>query len=258
MPAPVLIYGYTGEALLSAPRSPDSPDIPQDVRLAGRGEQIMMNLWNGLQGAAMEGSYWLASTLTPGTGIALSVATGTTFLDTQALLGINNTDQSTQQGGQGKSIYPDFILITVTTVPTSATSEHVAHRIDNGQRNSAGTQLGASGVNARTSNMNFGGNSVAQVLALPTVAAATAAVRNVGRNVLRTQIPVAFDQYFIKFASQENAAGGVSVGAAAASVITVFAPPVVIGPNQSYVMNEWAVARSAALSGEVVVGWIER
>lgn len=259
MAAPVTIYGLNGEVLSTISRTPDSITGPgSPIRLASRGEQIAMNLWNGDHGLAMEGSYWTASTATPGTGITLSVATGTTFADTQALLCLNNTDSAS---GTNRSIYLKFITFIVTTAPTNATIMYVAHRIDAATRGTTGTQLGATGTSARSINSGVGGNSVGQIFALGSSAvsvAATANVRNVGRNVLRGQIPVVGDHLTVVFGASEMAAGGVNVAASTASSITVFAPPVTIAPGHSYVMNEWTTARSAALSGEVICGWVER
>ncbi len=262
MAAPVQIYGANGELLTSISKTADSAQGSGSlVRQASRGELIAMNLWNGMQALAMEGSYWLAATATPGTGITLTVATGTSFSDTQALIVLNNTDAV---GTQSKNLYLDFITIICTATPTGTTAHFVAHRIDSAIRGTAGTQLGATGINARPSNMNMAGNSIGQAYALGASAvsvAASSAVRNVGRNVLRaasTPSWVVGDHVTIKFGSQEMASGGVNLGATTASGITVFAPPIVIGPQQSYVLNEWATARSGALSGEIVMGWVER
>jgi hypothetical protein len=249
-------FGITQDLVAGSTR--DGEQITQPVRLGARGEQFTLNLWNGMQASAIEGSYWIASTATPGTGITLSVATGTTFSDTQALLCINNTDSANQNG---RILTLDFITIVVTTAPTSATAMFLAHRIDSQTRGTAGTRLGANSTSPKPVNMNIGGASAGECFALGGSAVSVAAsgnVRNVGRNILRGQIPVVGDHLTVKFGSAEMAAGGVNVAATTASGITVFAPPVSIGPQQSYVCNEWSTARSAALSGEIIVGWVER
>ena len=255
--APVTNYGVVAQAASAiTPISDNAQGTGSAFRLASRGEQVAINIWNGMHSLAMEGSYWVASTATPGTGIAISVTTGTTFSDTQALICLNNTDTL-----GGKTIYLDFITMVITTVPTSATSVHLAHRVDAVNRGTAGTQLGANLVAPRPSNMNFAGTAIGQCFALGasavSVAAASATVRNLGRNVLRSQIPVIQDQYTIKFGAVENASSP-NIGATTAQNMTFYAPPIAIGPQQSYVCNEWAVARSAATSGELIVGWVER
>lgn len=257
--APVTPYGPTAESIAAVAKSPDSvqgPGIPP--RWGSRGEQFVYNLWNGMQALAMEGSYYVAATATPGTGIVLSVATGTSFSDTQALVCINNTDTA---GTNGRTIHLDFIKVIVTTAPTSASSWSAAHRIDTATRGSNGTQLGAVSTSPRPTNTLYATSAAAQVFALGASAVSVAAstnVRNVGRNTLRGQIPVALDDIVIKFGSAEMAAGGVSISQSTVGGITIYAPPVAIAPGHSYVLNEWATARSAALSGEMVVGWVER
>jgi hypothetical protein len=253
----VLLYGHTGHTLLTADANPENQEVP--LRLSRRGEAFVENLWNGMQTTSQEGSYFIAATATPGTGLTASPATGTTFVDTQAILAIDNLDIPPYLGGQAKRVILDFIAILITAAGTATTSVHVAHRIDGQNRGSAGTQLGATGVNPRASNSDVGSSSIARVLfGNPTVVAASPNVRNMGRNVLRGQIPVVNDLYVIKFGSAEMAAGGVSIGAATASAITVFAAPIIIGPGHSYVLNEWAPARTAAYSAECVVGYVER
>lgn len=258
--APVTLYGSTGEIVSTIGRSVDGTSSV--VRLASRGEQFAMNLWNGMEGLAMEGSLWCAQTATPGTGITLTVATGTTFSDTQALICINNTDTALSAGGTGKSIFPLLVNVICTTLPTGGAAHHVAHRVDPTQnRGTAGTQLGAVGTAPKSLNSGVGGNSIAQVFALGASAvsvAASSSVRNCGRNIIRAAQWLAGDDVRIVYGAREMAAGGVGIGTNAVSAISVFAPQIEIGPGHSYVLNEWEVSRSGALSGELFVMWAER
>lgn len=257
--APVTLYSATGELLSSLARSADSTSSV--LRLGSRGEQLTMNVWNGMEGLAMEGSLWCAQTATPGTGITLTVATGTTFSDTQALICINNTDTALSVGGTGKSIYPLLVNVICTTLPTGGAAHHVAHRLDTQTRGTAGTQLGAVGTAPKALNSGVGGNSIAQVFALGASAvsvAASSSVRNCGRNIIRAAQWLAGDDVRIVYGGREMAAGGVGIGTNAVSAISVFAPQIEIAPGHSYVMNEWEVSRSGALSGELFVLWSER
>jgi hypothetical protein len=268
MPAPVTIYGIIADAIASLGRSADNTDPNsggKPIRLTGRQEAYMANLFNGMEGYVNEGSLWIAGTPTPGTGITLSVATGVTFSDTQALVCLNNTDVAAPNAG-GRTIQPLFVEIICTTAPVATTTHFVAHRVDNQPRGSAGTQLGANptGTSPRPTNMNYGGSPAGQAFALGGSAvsvAASANVRNVGRNVLRSAAAPAWvvgDHVTILFGGREMAAGGVNIGATTASAITIFAPGCAIGPGHSYVMNEWALLRTGALAGEIFVGWMER
>lgn len=248
--APFQPQGIVAEALADTARA--SVAVEKAIRLTSRGEPVCVPMLPDLKSALMEGTYYIASTPTPATGITLSVATGTSFSDTQGLVGINNSDAV-----GGKTIYLDFIAFVVTTAPTAATQHDVAYRLDNGQRSSGGTAVAS--VNA---NMNFGNNSVAKVFANPTIVAATGAIRHLGHQTIRKAAAPAYivgDLVIIKFGGVDWA-GNVLANftLTTQTAIIVPAPPVAIGPNQSFVLNEWAASRSAALSGEVFVGYVER
>lgn len=234
---------------------PMGDGMPNRARADRRGELFVENLYNGLQGFSEEGSYYYGQTPTPGTAINMSVATGVAFADTQALFTLYNGEMQSTGANPGKRILLDFISFIVTTAPTTAGVWHLQHRIDSGNRYaSGGTALTRTNVN-----MDVGVSPQGIVTAgVVTATASTANVRNVGRNVIRTVLANIGDQIIIKFGSQENAAGGVAVNTAAGVVITLFAPPVIIGPNQSYVCNEWQVGRTATGTGEFMCGWIER
>ena len=264
MAAPVTIYGIIADALASIGRKfdntdPNSGGVP--VRLSARGEQFSINMWNGLEALAQEGSLYCAQTATPGTGIALSVTTGTTFSDTQALICMNNTDTVVAYGGTGKSVYPLLVTIICTTLPTSGTTHHIQGRLDTQPRGTAGTLLGANGTTPRPMNSGMGTSAVGQVFALGASAVAVGAsanVRNVGRGIIRAAQWLVGDQVNIVYGARESAAGGVGIATNAVSEITVFQPQVVIAPGHSYVLNEWETARAAAISGELFVLWAER
>ena len=249
---PVLNRAIVAEALANSPMNVDQSEV--SLRTARRGELVMVSLFgNGNQQVALEGSYFIAATATPGSGITASAATGVAFSDTQGILTIFNNDAP-----GGKRIILDFINIIITTAPGASTSVAVAHKVDSGNRGSAGTVLGATGTNPKASAMDVGAASVAEVrFGVPTVAASSSAARNVGRNILRTILPVIGDQYIIKFAASDWSGGG-GAGTAGAQVLTLPAPPIVIGPQQCYVLQEWSPARNSAYSAECVVGWIER
>lgn len=242
--------GIVAEALSDAARVGATLERP--MRLHPRGEQFTLNLFNDTKTLLMEGSYYVASTPTPATGIALSVATGTTFADTQALVGINNTSLVSAP----VTLYLDFIAFVVTTAPTAATSHDIAHRIDTGLRSSGGTV-----VNPVNANMNYANGSLGRVFANPTVVAATGNVRHLGHATIRKAAAPAYivgDLVVVKFGGVEWSNALANFTLTTQTAIVIPAPPIAIGPQQSYVMNEWAAARSAALSGELFVGYVER
>lgn len=253
MEAPVLIHGITGEALLSVQRIGDGISVP--FRINGRGEQYVLPIVSDMKTALMEGSYYIASTPTPGTGITLSVAAGVTFSDTQGLVGINNIDTGVVIGGQAKRIFLDFIMWHVTTVPTAATQHDIAGRIDTGARSSGGTV-----VNPVNANMDYSNQSVGRIFANPTVVAASNNVRNLFHYIAKKAAAPAYivdDVVILKFGGVDWSSIS-NIIATTTGITVIPCPPVAIGPGQSFVLNEWAPARSAALSGELFVGYVER
>lgn len=254
--APVKIYGFTGEVISSVPRIGDGNE--QTMRLGGRGEQFNLPVFNDAKTLAMEGSYFTASTPTPNTGITLSVATGVSFSDTQSLLVVDNTDSNKVQGGQGKRIYMDFIMFVVTATPTSSTQHDIAHRTDSQNRwTSGGTQ-----VVPVNNNSDFPNATAARIYAgATTIAAASGNVRHFGHYTIRKAAApnyIVGDLVVIKFGGVEWSNALANFTAVAQTAIVVPAPQVTIGPGHSYVLNEWAAARTVALSGELFVGYVER
>ena len=107
-----------------------------EPRLDRGGEQFVENLWNSMHALAVEGSYFVAQTPTPGTGVTISSATGTSFSDTGAIVAVNNRDSAPSLGGQGRDIILDYLKLIITAAGTAGTDSHVASRLDIGARGS--------------------------------------------------------------------------------------------------------------------------
>ena len=230
----------------------------QDMRATKYGDQYTINLYNGMQGLAAEGSLFVATSATPGTGAAATAATGTTYSATQALLILYNSDIQPSYAA-GRRIFLDTITLVCTAAGTASTSCHVAHQVDVGNRYSSGTNLLGTPVNVNMDASGVGsvGRAYGGVL---TGTAATPAMRYLGRNILKIASAPAWlvgDMVTIKFGAQE-AGGYGAISGTAANAFTVYAPPVIIGPNQSYILNEWSPSRTAAQSFEIILTYFER
>lgn len=240
----------TSQLIASAPRVGDGT-LYKPTRLAARGEQFVIPLLTPNQAAAAEDSYYtFAVTGTRGTGAAIGNATGVTYLATQALLIVANLNPA-----GGPDIILDELVIKVDSVGTAGTFWHIYHALDSGNRySSAGTALAP---------INAAGNAPTGVTGAmggsPVATSATAAARDLGHNLILNGVGVAFQQIRIKFGATENGNGGLFVvpGTNIANS-TVYAPPVVIHPGFSYVMNEFQTARTAAVVGELFLGMIVR
>ena len=245
-------------AYVSEARPQPMPDTSsQEMRCDRYGNQYSVNLYNGMHALAAEGSMWIATTPTPGTGITGTAATGTSYTATQALLVLYNSENQ-PTGMSGRRVILDFITLICTAAGTASTSCHLAHQVDNGNRYSSG----GSALTPVNPNMDIGSaGAVGKLYAgVVTATASTSAVRFIHRNIAKIAAAPAWlvgDSLTIKFGTQENG-GASSVSATVAANMTIYAPPIILGPNQSYVLNEWSPARSAAQSFEFIVGWIER
>lgn len=238
-----------------APRLSDSPIwAPGEnhlVRQSSRGEPYGIGLLTPNQASAVEDSYYtFAVTGTRGTGAAIGNTTGVTYLATQALLVIANTNPI-----GGPDIILDYLDINVDSVGTAGTFWHLYHALDIGNRySSAGTALvpvNASGQPAVGVVGAMGGSPVAS--------AATGAVRDIAHNLILNGVGVAFQNIRIKYGATESANGGLFVVPGTnVSNSTVYVPPVVIHPGHSYVCNEYQTARTAAVVGELFIGLIVR
>jgi hypothetical protein len=229
--------GLLAEAVYAAPRT------------SRRGEQFVKVIYQTLHTLSNEGSLFVAQTATPGTGVAVTPATGTSFVDTNALLGINNID-TTIAGN--RTVIPLSLQIIVSTIGLAATSQNIAGRLDLGAGMSGGTQL-----TGKACNPNFANDGVAQIFANPTVAAATGSVRRIGRQPTRSQILVAGDVITILWGAVEEVQAQ-AISATAVSNIVVHLPATEIPPGWCYALNEWSAARTAAQTSELIFQYAVR
>lgn len=221
------------------------------VRLDLRGELFTEPVMHDYKVSAVEGTYYIARTPTPGTGITLTSATGNSYSATNGIFGVNNTDAV-----GGRDIILDYFKVILTAAGTASTSAYWVGALDSGARVSAGTTL--TRVNA---NGLYGDSGIADIHAgVITIATATNQVRYLSSVVVRKAAAPAFivdDVIAVKFGGAGMASDHPITATTAISVVLPMAP-VVIPPQWSFVLLEWAPARTAAQSAEVEVGYIVR
>ncbi len=245
---------YTGRSQRNMAPTNDGGYGP--LRQDRTNEVMVENVWSDLHTLAVEGSLFIAATATPGTGITFTSATGTTYSDTQAIFGVNNIEPTPSLNGTGKDVIPLWLKIIITSAGTAGTDSHVASRLDKGARVSAGTAL----TGNCSSPSYTGGETSTLISVLPTVAAATAAVRNMGRGEVRKAGAPAYvvgDCITFLFGCIEQIQAQ-AITAAGASNIVVPLPGIIIAPGWSWVLNEWMSARSAVQAGEMEFGYCLR
>jgi hypothetical protein len=196
---------------------------------------------------AEEGTFFVASNPTPGTGIA-GQPSQASFDETKPLMIVYN--------GGNYSIYPLYLRLTCTAASTGNTVQRFTQTIDTGNKKSAGGTL----LTAVNTNM---GSSVASsavvTFGAPTASAAGGSRRILSTQTYRTALGVVGDVYQFSWGHEQgnDPASLITSGTAIANVSFSFAP-VVIGPNQSFLINQWAASQVGAASYEVEFGYTER
>jgi hypothetical protein len=204
-----------------------------------------------MQPLADEGSYFVANNATLGTPISGTTAP-TAFSATTALLTLYNALLATNT--PSKRIYLDFIALEVRAPGTSGTNFQYALNVDTGNR--SGT--GGTTVGAVSPNIDSAAVSIATLNVGALTAPAANAVRRVRHGVARSTIKVVNDIYLFVFGQSAASPTGVAIDGTAASQIVIQCPPVVLGPNSTFLLHEIAASQAAAATYEISMGWWER
>ena len=196
-------------------------------------------------GCVDEGSYFMALTPTPGTGVIGTVSIAA-ITDVSPTMVVYN-------GHASKYLYPQFLNLHETVVSTSGARVQFTFYVDNVNRyTSGGTALT---INNANSGSTLGSGAVINVGAI--VSPAASAKKLIDHVVFRGTIDVVEDQYEFVFAS---AGAGTSTGSRAATVsdFSKTLPPVAIAPGHSLGMHQWAASQVNAPTYEYRLGFIAR
>ncbi len=251
MPSPAILnQGLVGRALPSA--SPDSINNSVALRLDRYGGAFATAPSVGKSAWAEEGSYFVARTPTPGTGVVYNVQT--TFVETVPLIFGNNTSTT-------KNCWLDRLKLVITEVGGSATTFQYAVKIDSVARSittnhvvaavPACPNLGA----GTTSVMNiwYQSSSTASALNASSAAAIVVAEGSIGG------LQIVSDEYNIEF-GQRLLAGGSGLTAVQATDPAVkcsSAGPVIVAPGGSFCIHLWLANMGDSLSYSFELGMRE-
>ncbi len=212
---------------------------------------------------ADQGSYFVAISPTPGTGVVNTVNM-TTLAIAELAPFLNVYNGST--AANPVNIYPLYLRLTMTTANASSSGNAgLKFTLTTDQGNRVTTLPGAAGVlTVNNTNMGSANRSQAQILANNAALVASAPTsqrRIVGNQTFRNGavVSVIGDVYQFNFGSTEqlDPMSLVETGTAICNVTYNFAP-VVIGPNQSFAVNVWAANNTTAPAFEIELGFIER
>lgn len=240
----------TAERALPVPTQ-DNDDVEQ--RGSRYGDTIGMLVSPKGLVAADEGSYFIATNPTPGTGIA-TLAAPTTFVDTSPFLILQNNWTATDP--RSRRIYLDYLRLQCTAAGTNGSAIRWAIRTDTSTNRwtSGGSTLTPVNVNQDDGTSSKAVINVGALVA----SAATGAARLLGSSLIRPVIPVVGDTYVINFGGHENGLNSLAPAGVAIANVQINTSPVVIGPGQVMLFHLWLTAQSAASSYEIELGYIER
>jgi hypothetical protein len=212
------------------------------------GEAYVLPISNKEFAACDEGSYFIALTPTPGTGIigTVNIAAITAASPTMVIY----------NGHGSKYLYPQFLNLHETVVSTTGARSQFTFYTDAINRyTSSGTALTISNTNSGSA--NSASLVVAQVGTAMVATAASGAQRLIAHVVFRGTIDVAEDQLEFVF----GGLGGGNAGSSRAATVTDFSktlPPVALAPGHSLVMHQWAGSQANAPTFEYQFGFILR
>lgn len=235
----------------------ETDNDPGIVRLGRYGDLYGIPIVRKQHGLADEGSYFVANTGNPATGVATAAAP-TAFSDTAPFLTVYNQDSPSNLNN--KRIHLDFLRLTATAAGTAGVSFRAGVKVGTGSAYASGGTL----LTPANPNMDVGARaSIASVAVLPVAVAMTAPRVIVGDvyviPTLAAVFPVGASVLF-NFGGVEVSGHGSIYATTTATIVqnTVNLPPVVLGPNQSFVLLHLLTSQSAASSWSVEMGWWER
>jgi hypothetical protein len=241
-----------GEAKRDLPGTNYSEGATVPLRSTKRGELVTQSIAKGQLVLTEEGSYFLATNPTPGTGIA-GIAAANGYDATEALCTVRNTATASDTA---KRVYLDYIKLQPTVAGTSGTNMTYATHKDKG-----GTRWSSGGTAYTADNNNMGSTTAAvagiHFGALVTGAASADVVKLQSGN-LRTAIVVVGDEIIIDFG------GTVAAGASSLFEGTLICKqvvkhvPVILNPDEELILTVNAASQSAATSFEFEIAFWER
>jgi len=240
-----------GEVHRDLPSGARSESTPAPLRCSKRGELYTHSIAKGRMALSDEGSYFIATNPTPGTGVAGIAATGA-FSALETLIHLRNNSS----GDNATRLYMDYIKLQTTVAGTNGTDCLYTINLDSGT--SRYTSGGAAVVPVNP-NMDSSGtpNSTLYVGALVT-AAATSDVRQVANGVLRPVISVVGDEFLFDFGGDVKGGAGSLFEGTLISRQVIPVAPVILGPTDQLVMSFYATSQTAATSFEFEIGYYER
>lgn len=221
--------------------------------------QKVVNIWNSDHAAADEGSYFIATNPTTGTGIA----TTTSVVDDAATASATHAQNVPVMYIQNNApisdptsptIYLKYLRMVVTAAPTSAAVWNMSIRSDNVSRYTSGGSL-ITPVNINTGSSRRS-NALIYFGAVVTANLPSSYSRLLCNTQIQSTIPVVKDVWMITFGDQTMPTNVLT--ASAAKNINVPCGPICVGPGTNIAIGMWGASNAGAPAWEFEFGYVER
>lgn len=232
----------------------ESDSTEKTLRGGRYGEAYVLPIMPTMHLLADEGTYQVATTPTPGTGVPFVVNAGVSETAGNFIYWKNNESQGNTRA---KRVYVSYIRLIMTALPAAGVSGHAFLKVDNTSRAAAapgGTQIVP--VNA---NIDSGTGTVSQIwVGANTTTAPSASARLVDRVVLRSILPIINDEWVFAF-GPSSIHGSIGLATATAQRMVVPCLPLILGPQDNFCLQLWFPSNAVTpASFEVVAGFWER
>jgi hypothetical protein len=217
------------------------------------GETVGYQLTPKPYGLVEEGTQFIVTSPTPGTGIVTTAAV-IALVDTSPFLLIYNAWATSDP--KPRRIVLDYLKLQCTAPGTAGASLRYAVKRDvarSDRYTSGGSPLVPVSCNGDASEV-----SKATVYAGAIVAAAAPQSVLLGSGLLRPVIPVVGDTYLLNFGATDPNLGALAPAGAAIANVAAPHPMVAIGPQQWAAIHLWLPSQSAASSYEIELSYFER
>lgn len=240
-----------GETHRDLPGTSYSEGAAVPLRSSKRGELGVQAFGKSRVALADEGSYFVATNPTPGTAIAGIAATGA-FSDAESLLFLRNANTP----GTNKRIYLDYLRLSVTVAGTNGTDVRFVSKLDKGTSRYTSGGSAITPVNVNIDSTDTSGATL--YFGALVTAAASSDARLVGNGLIRNVITVVGDEYVFDFGGATAAPPAHAIAGTAIARVTIPHAPVVIGPEQMFVLSLHAASQTVASQYEFELGFWER
>lgn len=243
-------WGLTGRALPGAYE--DNSYGP--LRRSRRGEIVAQITGKPRHALADEGTYFIAHNATNDAATTLAGHAAPVLADADATMTKPFIHLRMDPAASEVRAYLDFIEIEVITAGANGTADSWATQLDTGATrvSSGGTALTRVNPNMRS--------AATPLLACLGGAVVTGAesvnVRDLGFGQFRPSIQIAGDKYKFVFGGDPETVGATSVATITHHVVGL--PPVILGPQDQFLLALYSPSQSAAGVYKVRMGWWER